>query len=122
MPSTPTFATGGMGVDESPVNITFRRVRRLRHSAPLPDLAAGAVTTSASTLYWGQSFSTQAVVQNLGTTDPGPFRVRFVLVGASGDTTHGIFLGDTMVPGLAPGAATVVTQTVHPAATTARRT
>ena len=51
------------------------------------------------------------MVQNLGDANPGPFRVRFVLVGASGDITHGIFLGDTMVAGLAPGAATVVSQT-----------
>ncbi len=69
------------------------------------------MTTSASTLYWGQSFSTQAVVQNLGDANPGPFDVRFVLVGASGNISNGISLGDTTVAGLAPGAATVVSQT-----------
>ncbi len=68
------------------------------------------MTTSAATLYWGHSFTAKAVIQNLGSINPGPFTVRFVLVGANGDLTHGIFLGDTTVAGLAPGGAAVVTQ------------
>jgi hypothetical protein len=70
------------------------------------------VTTSASTLYWGQSFSAQAVVQNLGSVPTGPYVVRFILVGASGSTSSGLFLGDTTLPSLAAGAAAVVNQTL----------
>ena len=110
-PVYPHVPGGVQGVDVETVNITVPPGTTPPPLGPLSDLAAGAVTTSASTLYWGQSFSTQAVVQNLGDANPGPFRVRFVLVGASGDITHGIFLGDSMVAGLAPGATTVVSQT-----------
>ena len=110
-PVSPHVPGGVQGVDVETVNITVPPGTTPPPLGPLSDLAAGAVTTSASTLYWGQSFSTQAVVQNLGDANPGPFRVRFVLVGASGDITHGIFLGDSMVAGLASGAATVVSQT-----------
>ncbi|MGB2611687.1 MAG: CARDB domain-containing protein, partial [Isosphaeraceae bacterium] len=110
-PVYPHIPSGVQGVDEQTVSITVPPGTTSPALGPLSDLAAGAVKTSASTLYWGQGFSTQAVIQNLGDANPGPFRIRFVLVGAGGDITHGIFLGDSMVAGLAPGAATVVSQT-----------
>ncbi|MGA2701543.1 MAG: CARDB domain-containing protein [Isosphaeraceae bacterium] len=111
-PVYPHLPSGNQGVDEQTVSITVPPGTTPPALGPLPDLAAGAVTTSASTLYWGQSFSTQAVVQNLGAANPGPFVVRFILVGASGSTSSGLFLGDTTVAGLAPGATTVVNQTL----------
>ena len=110
-PVYPHAPSGVQGVDVETVNITVPPGTTPPALGPLSDLAAGAVTTSASTLYWGQSFSTQAVVQNLGDANPGPFDVRFVLVGASGNISNGISLGDTTVAGLAPGGATVVSQT-----------
>ena len=110
-PVYPHVPSGHQGVDEQTVSITVPPGTTPPALGPLSDLAAGAVTTSASILYWGQSFSTQAVVQNLGAVNPGPFVVRFVLVGASGSLSDGIFLGDATVAGLAPGAAAVVTQT-----------
>ncbi|MGZ3303310.1 MAG: CARDB domain-containing protein [Isosphaeraceae bacterium] len=110
-PVSPHVPGGVQGVDVETVNITVPPGTTPPPLGPLSDLAAGVVKTSASTLYWGQGFSTQAVIQNLGDANPGPFRIRFVLVGAGGDITHGIFLGDSMVAGLAPGAATVVSQT-----------
>jgi hypothetical protein len=106
----PHFATGGIGVDQAAVNITVPPGTTPPALGPLSDLAPGAVTTSSTALSWGQTFQTQAYVQNLGQADPGAFRVRFVLVGASGDTSHGIFLGDAFVNGLPPGATQQVTQ------------
>jgi hypothetical protein len=106
----PHVPVGGQGVDQAAVSITVPPGTSPPSLGPLSDLAAGAVMTSSSTLYWGQGFQTQAMVQNLGQVDPGPFRVRFILVGAGGDTSHGIFLGDTTVKSLLPGSAAVVTQ------------
>jgi len=110
-PVYPHTPSGVQGADVAAVNITVPAGTTPPALGPLSDLAAGAVTTSAGTLYWGQSFSTQAVVQNLADADPGPFRVRFLLVGASGDTSHGIFLGDSTITGLPPRNSQVVSQT-----------
>jgi hypothetical protein len=106
----PHVPTGGAGVDEALVNITVLPGTTPPDLGALSDLAPGAVTTSSTTLNWGQSFQTQTSIQNLGQADPGPFRVRFLLVGASGDTSHGIFLGDAIVNGLQPGSIQQVTQ------------
>ncbi len=111
-PVYPHVPSGNQGVDEQTVSITVPPGTTPPPLGSLPDLAAGAVTSSASTLSWGQSFSTQAVVQNLGAANPGPFVVRFILVGASGSTSSGLLLGDTTVAGLAPGATTVINQTL----------
>ena len=108
----PHTVTGIQGTDIVPANITVPPGTTPPALGALPDLAAGAVTTSANTLYWGHNFQVQAAVQNLGTSDPGPFRVRFILVGASGNTSNGIFLGDTIVQSAAPGSSQVVTQTL----------
>jgi hypothetical protein len=107
----PHVPSNVQGVSVQTVNITVPPGTTPPPLGPLSDLAAGAVTTTSSVLSWGHSFSTQAVIQNLGEANPGPFRVRFILVGASGNTSNGIFLGDTMVQGLAPQAAQVVNQT-----------
>ena len=77
-PVYPHVPSGNQGVDEQTVSITVPPGTTPPALGPLSDLAAGAVTTSASTLYWGQSFSTQAVIQNLGDANPGPFVVRFI--------------------------------------------
>ncbi len=106
----PHFAVGGAGVDQASVTITVPAGTTPPVLGNLPDLAAGAVTTSSKDLAWGRRFQVSAGIENLGSADPGPFRVRFVLVGASGDTTHGIFLGDAIVPSLSPGAADMLTQ------------
>ncbi len=110
-PVYPHYPSGQNGVDQQAVNITVPAGTTPPSLGPLSDLATGAVTTSASILNWGHSFTAQAVVQNLGDINPGPFDVRFVLTGASGDITHAIYLGDVTLPGLDPGSATVVSQT-----------
>jgi hypothetical protein len=106
----PHVATGGVGVDQVTVNITVPPGTTPPPLGPLSDLAPGATTTSSTNLSWGQTFQTQTNIENLGQADPGPFRVRFVLVGLSGDTTHGLFLGDSIVNGLAPGTTVPVTK------------
>jgi len=108
----PHTVTGIQGTDIVPVSINVPPGTTPPALGPLPDLAAGAVTTSATTLLWGHSFLVHAGVQNLGSSDPGPFRVRFILVGAGGSTSTGIFLGDTMVQDLPPGGSQTVTQTL----------
>jgi hypothetical protein len=100
----------GLGIDQAAVNVTVPPGTTPPALGNLSDLAAGSVTTSSASLNWGQQFQAQALVENLGTADPGPFRVRFLLVGVSGDTSHGIFLGDTTLQGLAPGTSQQVSQ------------
>jgi hypothetical protein len=109
----PRFATGGVGVDQSPVGIVIPPGTTPPVLGALPDMAAGAVTTSSNTLHWGQSFQASAGIQNLGAANPGPFRVDFVLLGASGDLSHGIFLGQTTVAGLPPGDGQTLTETLN---------
>ena len=106
----PHTVTGIQGTDIVPVTVTVPPGTTPPALGSIPDLAAGAVSTSATTLYWGHGFTAQAAVQNLGDADPGPFRVRFLLVGASGNTSTGLFLGDSIVPGLAPGSSQYVSQ------------
>jgi hypothetical protein len=108
----PHLAPGGPGVDQLSVNITVPPGTTPPPLGPLSDLAAGAVTSTPATLAWEHSFSVSTVVQNLGSADPGPFRVRFLLVGASGDTSHALFLGDQIVQDLPPGGTTVLDPTL----------
>lgn len=112
-PVGPHFAISGIGVDQAVVNVNLPAGAS---STPiheiLPDLAVATVTLSTNDLVWGGSFDVTTSVQNMGTIDPGPFRVRFLLVGPSGNTTRTIFLGDAVIPGLAPGYQQPITQTV----------
>jgi len=103
-PVSPHVAIGGVGVDQATVKINLPAgVETEPYHDDLPDLAMGSVSISAAELIWGRSFEVQTSVQNMGESDPGPFRVRFLLVGPSGNTTRSIFLGDAAIPGLAPG-------------------
>ncbi|MGC8641082.1 MAG: CARDB domain-containing protein [Isosphaeraceae bacterium] len=107
----PHFATGGVGVDQSPVGIVVANGTTLPTLGNLPDLAVGAVKTSSTLLHWGQNVQVTAGIVNQGAADSGPFRVDFVLVGASGNLSHGIFLGQTTVANLAAGGGENLTQT-----------
>ena len=107
----PHVPVGGPGIDQAAMTIAVPAGTTPPSLGALPDLAAGSVTTSANTLYWSKSFQVQTSVVNLGQAAAPEFRVRFLLVGASGDTTHALFLGDTMVSGLQPGATVPLTET-----------
>ena len=78
-----------------------------------PDLAPGTVLVSQSALNWGQQFEVSAVIQNVSNVASGPFTVRFVATGATGDVSHGIFLGDVQVGGLGANGSTNVLTTVQ---------
>ena len=115
-PVSPHLAVGGIGVDQTVVNINLPVNADGTVTPPdygaLPDLAAGTVSVNKSELNWGKSFQVQTSVQNMGQADPGPFQVRFLLVGPSGNTTRSIFLGDATVPSLAPGYSQPIDQTL----------
>jgi hypothetical protein len=112
-PVGPHFAIGGMGIDQTAVAINppAGGSTTAIHEE-LPDLALATVTPSSGDLAWGGGFDVSTTVQNMGTVDPGAFRVRFLLAGPSGNTNRTIFLGDAIVPGLAPGYSVPITQTV----------
>ncbi|WP_337176850.1 CARDB domain-containing protein [Paludisphaera sp.] len=112
-PVGPHFAMGGTGIDQAAVSINLPAGTTATpiHEI-LPDLALGTVTPSTLDLAWGGSFDVSTTVQNMGTVDPGPFRVRFLLAGPSGNVNRTIFLGDAIIPGLAPGYSLPLTQTV----------
>ena len=111
-PVYPRIAGQGPGHDQGPIGISPGPLAATPQG-PTPDLAPSTVVVSQSTLYWGQQFQVGAVVQNVSNVAAGPFTVRFVAAGASGDVSHGIFLGDVQVPGLAANASTNVLTTVQ---------
>jgi len=100
----PHLPIGGVGIDQIPVTINVPAGTTITPTAKLPDLATSSVTVRPTTLHWGQTFQVETLVQNLGSVDPGPFRVRFILIGpGTGGAAQGFFLGDTLVSSLAPG-------------------
>jgi hypothetical protein len=99
-PIYPRVATQGLGFDEGPLGISPGPLAGTPQG-PTPDLAPSTVVVSQSSLYWGQQFEVGAVIQNVSNVAAGAFTVRFVATGASGDVSHGIFLGDVQVPSLA---------------------
>ncbi|MFO0892395.1 MAG: CARDB domain-containing protein [Isosphaeraceae bacterium] len=110
-PVYPHLPVGGAGIDQVPVTINVPPGTTVLPTGSLPDLATSSVSVNPSALHWGQTFEVQTLVQNLGSVDPGPFRVRFVLVGpTTGGAVQGFFLGDTMVSSLPPGQTLTVSQ------------
>jgi hypothetical protein len=110
-PIYPGVANQGNFLDQGPLGINPGPAASLPQPAT-PDLAPSAVLVSQSSLYWGQSFQVSAAIQNLSNTPSSPFTVRFVAAGATGDVSHGVFLGDVQVPGLAANSVTNVLTTV----------
>jgi CARDB len=106
-PVYPAVATQGVGLDQGPIGISPGPLAATP-PGPLPDLAPASVVVSQTSLSWGEQFQVGAVIQNVGLGDSGPFRVRFVATSVTGDVSHGIFLGDTMVSGLAANSAVSV--------------
>ena len=111
-PIYPRLAGRGPGQDQGPIGISPGPLAGTPQG-PTPDLAPSTVVVSQNTLYWGQQLQVGAVVQNVSNVDAGPFTVRFVVAGSSGDVSHGIFLGDVVVPGLAANTSTNVLTTVQ---------
>jgi hypothetical protein len=111
-PIYPRLAGQGPGLDQGPIGISPGPMAGTPQGAT-PDLAPSTVVVSQTTLYWGQQFQVGAVIQNVSNVDAGPFTVRFVATGASGDVSHGIFLGDVQVSGLAANGSTGVLTAVQ---------
>lgn len=110
--SYPHLVTQGANLDQVaikilPVNGTNPPV------GPLADLAVSTISTSASSLTWGKSLQVTTTIQNIGAADANQFRVFFVLVGATGSVTDGIYLGQAVVPKLRAGFDQTIVQTVQ---------
>ncbi len=108
----PHGPTQGLGYDQTPITITTSSTSTAT-TPPLPDLASSSIIQPQHTLYWGQSFAVSTAVQNVGQGAAAPFLVFFLLTGQSGSLTDAIFLGETVVNGLAPGAVAPITQTLE---------
>ncbi len=111
-PVYPRLADQGVGLDQGPIGIAPGPQAGAARS-PQPDLAPASVVVSQSSLSWGQPFQVGTVIQNVGQGDAGPFRVRFVATSVAGDLSHGVFLGDTTVSGLAANSAVNVLASVQ---------
>ena len=78
------------------------------------DLSVKEIRLGGNTVTWSQDFEVRGVVQNTGTTDSGPFRVRFVLGDSNRPYASPLALADTTIENLAPGYSVEVTQMVRP--------
>jgi hypothetical protein len=107
----PHLPTVGVGADQTPITITTSSTSTATAPAA-PDLAAASLIASASQIAWGSSFQVSTTVQNLGAGAAGQFLVRYVLVGLNGSSSSGIFLGQSTISGLAPGASDPIDQTL----------
>ncbi|MCA1686895.1 MAG: hypothetical protein LC745_13185, partial [Planctomycetia bacterium] len=95
-------ADQGAGLDQAGITITTPSYVKPRSGAR-PGLEVAGVAVDSPGIKWGQSFQVGATLENAGGVDPGPFRVRYLLVGNDGTLGNSLFLADTTVNGLAPG-------------------
>ena len=70
------------------------------------------MAADSQAIKWGQTFQVGATLENAGNFDPGPFKVRFLLVGSDGSLNNALFLADTTVNDLTPGTPQNITTTV----------
>ena len=102
----------GAGLDQAAISITTSSTSTAT-VGNLPDLAASSVLLSKSSVNWGSTRS-----GHNRSSKPGPGRlarrrlVFFVLTGQTGSLTDAIFLGETTIPALAPGATQQINQTL----------
>jgi hypothetical protein len=111
-PVYPQIANQGNLLDQGQLGINPGPAAAITPQVPTPDLAPSTVLVSSSALNWGQSFEVSAAIQNISNVAAPAFTVRFVAAGATGDVSHGVFLGDVQVAGLAANSATTVLTTV----------
>ncbi len=77
-----------------------------------PDLTPTLVVGPTQPITLGQTFQVGTTIQNKGKGDAGPFTVRFLLVGTSGDISEALFLGDAQLTGLQAGYSQNISQTI----------
>ncbi len=107
----PNQPAQGVGYDQTPMTITTSSTSAAT-AGPLPDVAASTVLGPTGTIRWGQSFTVNTDVQNLGQGNAGPFQVFFLLTGQAGSVSDAIYLGQTTINGLAAGATQPITQSL----------
>ena len=108
----PHAATQGVGLDQAGITITTPSYVNTK-TGPQPGLAVTAVAVDSAGIKWGQSFQVATTLQNSGSVDPGPFRVRYLLVGTDGTLGNSLFLADSTVSNLAAGATQNIETTLH---------
>jgi hypothetical protein len=108
----PHGPTQGLGYDQAPITVTTSATSTAT-TGPLPDLAASSILQTQHTVNWGSSFSVSTAVQNVGQATAAPFIVQYVLTGQNGSLNNAIYLGQTVVNGLAPGAVQQISQTLQ---------
>lgn len=112
----PHAATQGYGQDQAVVTITTPGFAVANKGAKA-NLEVLGVAADSQAIKWGQTFQVGATLENAGTADPGPFKVRFLLVGSDGTLNNALFLADATVNDLAPGTPQNVTTMVKLPAT-----
>lgn len=110
-PFYPHSANQGAGADQTPITITTPSYAATA-AATQAGLRVTGVAADSQSIKWGQSFQAGATLTNAGKVDPGSFVVRYLLVGGDGTIANALFLADTTVNGLAPGATTNVMTTL----------
>jgi hypothetical protein len=102
----------GVGLDQAPISITTSASSTATVGA-LPDLAASSVLLSKTSVQWGSTIQATTEIQNLGLGPAPASQVFFLLTGQSGSLSNSIFLGETTIPALAPGASHSINQTIE---------
>ena len=107
----PHSPSQGTGLDEAAITITTSSTSTAT-VGNLPDLAASSVMLSKTSVNWGSTVQVTSDVENLGLGASPASLVFFVLTGETGSLADAIFLGETTIPALAPGASAAIDQTV----------
>jgi hypothetical protein len=109
----PLPAPQGLGKDQVSIQITPNTTSNATEG-PLPDLAAGSLQGPTGPLNWGATFQVSGTVENIGQGDvTTPIRVRFLLMGPTGNSGQALFLGDAVLNGgLKAGFSQQITQTL----------
>jgi hypothetical protein len=109
--SSPHTAGQGAGVDSATLEVALPSTIAIA-PAPRADLAVLQVQTPKGPIGWGQSAQVHVTLENRGTADAGPFKVRFLLSTSNDPSAPAIFLGDASIPSLKSGFSQALLQTV----------
>ena len=108
----PHVATRGLGLDMAQMTITTPSGAPT-NSSPQPNLDVVSVTAPTTPIALGQTFQVTSDIQNNGTGDSVPVTLRYLLVGADGSLSNGIFLADATLTGLKAGYGQKVVQNLQ---------
>jgi hypothetical protein len=103
-------ALQGIGTDQAVLQIFPTGTTTA--TATRPDLSVANLSTSTTSLTWGQPFQVTTTVQNAGQADAGAFVVRMLVVDANRPTATPLALVDVAVPSLKAGTSQQITQSL----------